>query len=47
MYLEIYHLPYFPLTVEYTMPDHDKSLSTVINGLADWGIFTEKIITGR
>ncbi|QPH41910.1 helix-turn-helix transcriptional regulator [Pedobacter endophyticus] len=36
-----------PITVEYTLTDHGKTLQTIINNLTDWGIQHRKKIVGR
>jgi len=33
-----------PITVEYTLTDHGKTLQTIINNLTDWGIEHRKKI---
>lgn len=35
-----------PITVQYTLTDHGKTLQTIINNLTDWGIEHRKKITG-
>ena len=37
----------FPPTVEYSITEHGKSLSTVIGELKKWGILHRKKITGK
>lgn len=36
-----------PVTVQYELTAHGKSLQTIINNLTDWGIRHRKVITGR
>jgi DNA-binding HxlR family transcriptional regulator len=35
-----------PITVQYTLTDHGKTLQTIINNLTDWGIEHRKKIIG-
>ncbi len=35
-----------PITVQYTLTDHGKTLQTIINNLTDWGIEHRKKIAG-
>ena len=36
-----------PITVEYTLTDHGKTLQTIINNLTDWGVqHRKKIVRG-
>jgi DNA-binding HxlR family transcriptional regulator len=36
-----------PITVEYKLTEHGKSLRTLINHLTDWGIEHRKVIVGQ
>lgn len=36
-----------PITVQYELTKHGKTLQTIINNLTDWGIEHRKEITGR
>ncbi|HLV50626.1 MAG TPA: winged helix-turn-helix transcriptional regulator [Flavobacterium sp.] len=36
-----------PITVQYELTDHGKTLGTVINNLTDWGISHRKKIVGK
>ena len=36
-----------PVTVQYNLTDYGKTLQTIINNLAEWGIEHRKVITGR
>lgn len=36
-----------PITVQYTLTDHGKTLQTIINNLTDWGIEHRKKIIGE
>ncbi len=36
-----------PITVEYRLTEHGKTLRTLINHLTDWGIAHRKIIIGK
>lgn len=36
-----------PVTVQYELTEHGRTLQTIINNLTDWGIAHRKKITGR
>ena len=36
-----------PVTVQYQLTEHGKSLKTIINNLKDWGIAHRKVIIGK
>jgi len=36
-----------PVTVKYNLTEYGRTLQTIINNLADWGMEHRKVITGR
>ena len=36
-----------PVTIQYELTEHGKTLKTIINNLTDWGIQHRKEVTGR
>ena len=36
-----------PVTVKYNLTEYGKTLQTIINNLADWGMEHRKVITGK
>ncbi|WP_454803657.1 winged helix-turn-helix transcriptional regulator [Mucilaginibacter phyllosphaerae] len=36
-----------PVTVKYNLTEYGRTLKTIINNLADWGMEHRKVITGR
>jgi DNA-binding HxlR family transcriptional regulator len=36
-----------PITVQYSLTEHGKTLKTIINNLTDWGLEHRKKITGK
>ncbi|MBS7564968.1 helix-turn-helix transcriptional regulator [Mucilaginibacter sp. Bleaf8] len=36
-----------PITVQYKLTEYGKTLQTIINNLADWGMEHRKMITGK
>lgn len=36
-----------PITVQYELTEHGKTLKTIINNLTDWGIKHRKVIIGK